>query len=149
MWSMDKSQFVITWGWVNGDISLIFFSELVLYLQLYPNLLPCIKMHDSSVSMSILFWNFSYLLPHPSQKFSRNFLHSSNIFCLSSLFLMPVCWVLSVRWRMYECVRERCEAHGIVSVWACVFACICVADTHKVKATLEVICKATQPGMLH
>lgn len=68
---------------------------------------------------------------------------------IPSLFLMPVCWVLSVRWRMYECVRERCEAHGIVSVWACVFACICVADTHKVKVTLEVICKATQPGMLH
>ncbi len=51
---------------------------------------------------------------------------------------MLVCSALCIR--LCEC--ERCERRGGVSARACVFACICVAETSKVKATLEVICKA-------
>jgi len=77
-------------------------------LQLYPNLRPCIKMHDWSVSMSIPIWIFSYLLPHLSQKPSRVILfHSSTIFCLPSLFLMPVC-VFYVLGEVCASVWERC-----------------------------------------
>ncbi len=58
---------------------------------------------------------------------------------LPSLFLMLVCSALCIRLCEYEweCVR------GGVSARACVFACICVAETYKVKVTPEVICKAS------
>lgn len=113
--------------------------------HMYPNLRPRLRRMHYCFFLGL----FLYLSPHLSQTSSRIPLLSHNVLFippvfsvyLPSLFFMLVCSALySIMWVR---VCERWERHGGVSVRACVFACICVAETYKVRATPEVICKAT------